>query len=47
MGVIGEREVTDGTVAVRRRGMGKKQEVMERSAFIDMVLEEVRSKSLG
>ena len=47
MGVIGEREATDGTVAVRRRGMGKKQEVMDRGRFIDMVLEEIQTKSLG
>jgi len=47
MGVIGEREATDGTVAVRRRGMGKKQEVMDRGSFIDRVLEEIQTKSLG
>ena len=37
MGVIGEREATNGTVAVRSRGIGKKQEVMDRSSFIDRV----------
>tara|TARA_B100000809_G_scaffold101746_1_gene100326 strand:+ start:15845 stop:17770 length:1926 start_codon:yes stop_codon:yes gene_type:complete len=47
MGVIGEREATNGTVAVRRRGMGKKQEVMDRGSFIDRVLDEIQSKSLG
>ena len=47
MGVIGEREATNGTVAVRRRGVGKKQEVMERGSFIDRVLDEIQSKSLG
>ena len=47
MGVIGEREATNGTVAVRSRGIGKKQEVMERSSFIDRVLDEIRNKSLG
>ena len=47
MGVIGEREATNGTVAVRRRGMGKKQEVMDRGSFIDRVLEEIQTKSLG
>ena len=47
MGVIGEREATDGTVAVRRRGMGKKQEVMDRGSFIDRILEEIQTKSLG
>ena len=47
MGVIGEREATNGTVAVRSRGMGKKQEVMDRSSFIDRVLDEIQGKSLG
>ena len=47
MGVIGEREATNGTVAVRSRGIGKKQEVMERSSFIDRVLDEIQNKSLG
>ena len=47
MGVVGEREAADGTVAVRRRGAGKKQEVMEREAFVAMVAEEIRTKALG
>ena len=47
MGVIGEREATNGTVAVRSRGIGKKQEVMDRSSFIDRVLDEIQNKSLG
>ncbi len=47
MGVIGEREATNGTVAVRRRGMGKKQEVMDRGSFIDRVVDEIQNKSLG
>ena len=47
MGVVGEREATNGTVAVRSRGMGKKQEVMDRSSFIDRVLDEIQTKSLG
>ena len=47
MGVIGEREATNGTVAVRSRGIGKKQEVMDRSSFIDRVLDEIHNKSLG
>ena len=47
MGVIGEREATNCTVAVRRRGMGKKQEVMDRGSFIDRVSDEIQSKSLG
>ena len=47
MGVIGEREATNGTVAVRRRGMGKKQEEKDSGSFIDRVLDEIQSKSLG
>ena len=47
MGVIGEREATNGTVAVRSRGIGKKQEVMDRSSFIDRVLDEIQNTSLG
>ncbi|RMH11928.1 MAG: threonine--tRNA ligase [Gemmatimonadetes bacterium] len=46
MAVIGEREAEAGTVAVRRRGAGRKQEVMERAAFVDRVLEEIRTKAL-
>ncbi len=37
MAVVGEREAADGTVAVRRRGAGKKQEVMDRDAFVQKV----------
>jgi len=34
MAIVGEREASDGTVAVRRRGAGKKQDVMDREAFV-------------
>ena len=47
MGVVGEREAADGTVAVRRRGAGKKQEVMGRQQFIAAVVEQVETKALG
>ncbi len=47
MGVVGEREAADGTVAVRRRGAGKKQEVMPRADFVALVAEEIASKALG
>jgi len=46
MAVIGEREAAEGTVAVRRRGAGKKQEVMPRGAFLDSVLEQIRRRAL-
>ena len=47
MGVVGEREAADGTVAVRRRGAGKKQEVMGREQFIASLVEEIEQRSLG
>jgi threonyl-tRNA synthetase len=47
MAVVGEREAADGTVAVRKRGGGKKQEVMPRSDFTARLLEEIRTKALG
>ena len=47
MGVVGEREAADGTVAVRRRGAGKKQEVMGREQFIALVVGEVETRALG
>jgi hypothetical protein len=31
---------------VRKRGAGKKQEVMRREAFADMLVEEIESKAL-
>jgi len=45
MGVVGEREAADGTVAVRRRGAGKKQEVMSRADFIELVEGEIRART--
>ncbi|HSH45811.1 MAG TPA: threonine--tRNA ligase, partial [Longimicrobiales bacterium] len=47
MAVVGEREAEAGTVAVRRRGAGKKQEVLDRAAFAERVLEEIRSRDVG
>jgi threonyl-tRNA synthetase len=45
MGVVGEREAADGTVAVRRRGAGKKQDVMPRAEFVANVVEEIRTRA--
>jgi threonyl-tRNA synthetase len=45
--VIGDREVADSTVAVRKRGAEKKQEVMAREEFAERVLREIASKTLG
>ncbi len=47
MCVIGEREATEGTVAVRSRGSGKKQEVLDRPAFRERVVEEIRTRAKG
>jgi len=46
MAVVGEREAADGTVAVRKRGAGKKQEVMPRAAFVTQVQEQIRTRAL-
>ncbi|MCH2461542.1 MAG: His/Gly/Thr/Pro-type tRNA ligase C-terminal domain-containing protein, partial [Gemmatimonadetes bacterium] len=47
MGVEGEREASDDTVAVRKRGAGKKQDVMGRSDFISMILRDIETKSIS
>jgi threonyl-tRNA synthetase len=47
MGVVGEREAADGTVAVRKRGAGKKQDVMGRDDFVALVTQEIRTRALG
>ena len=47
MGVVGEREAEAGTVAVRRRGAGRKQDVKDRGKFRDQLLAEIASRSLG
>jgi len=46
MCVIGQREAENGTVAVRRRGAGRKQDIVDRGAFLEQVLEEIRGRSL-
>lgn len=46
MAVVGEREAEAGTVAVRRRGEGKKQEVMDRAAFVERLVEEIGTRLL-
>ena len=47
MAVIGEREAEAGTVAVRKRGAGKKQEIVDRAQFITQLVGEVQSRTLG
>ena len=46
MAVVGKREAEAGTVAVRRRGAGAKQEVMARAELISRVRTEIESKAL-
>ena len=47
MGVVGEREAEAGTVAVRKQGAGKKQEIMARDVFAQALKEEVRKREVG
>ena len=44
MAVVGEREAEDGTVAVRRRGKGRKQEIMSRAEFFELVEKEIEER---
>ena len=45
MAVIGEREAEAGTAAIRRRGGGRKQEVMDREAFVAQVVREIQTRA--
>jgi threonyl-tRNA synthetase len=47
MGVVGEREAEAGTVAVRRRGVDRKEVVREREAFVARDRDESESRALG
>ena len=47
MAVVGKREAEAGTIAVRERGQGKKQEVVGVDAFIARVVGEIQSRALG
>jgi threonyl-tRNA synthetase len=46
MAVIGAREREAGTVAVRRRGGGRKQEIMERAAWLSSLRARIDAKAL-
>jgi threonyl-tRNA synthetase len=46
MAVIGKREAEAGTLAVRERGQGKKQDVLSVEAFIARVQDEIRTRAL-
>jgi threonyl-tRNA synthetase len=47
MAVIGQREAESDSLALRVRGVGKKQEVMPVDAFLSRIGEEVRSRALA
>lgn len=47
MAVIGAREAANGTVAVRRRGTGQKQEIMTWDDFTTLLRQEVESRSFS
>jgi threonyl-tRNA synthetase len=44
--VVGQREAEAGTLALRVRGAGTKQEVLTVDAFAARVAEEVRTRAL-
>jgi threonyl-tRNA synthetase len=47
MAVVGQREAEGGTVAVRVRGEGKKQEILPVAEFADRVAGKIRERALG
>ncbi|MGH7712811.1 MAG: threonine--tRNA ligase, partial [Gemmatimonadaceae bacterium] len=47
MAVLGKREAEAGTLAIRVRGAGKKQEVVSTDSFIERVVGESRARSLA
>jgi len=46
MAVVGQREAESDSLALRVRGVGKKQEVMTAAAFMERLSEEVRNRSM-
>ncbi|HJU90924.1 MAG TPA: threonine--tRNA ligase [Gemmatimonadaceae bacterium] len=47
MAVVGKREAEQGTVALRVRGSGKKQEIVGVDELIERLTEDVRKRTLG
>ncbi len=45
LAVIGGREAEAGSVAVRARGAGNKQDVMAQDAFLEMLAEQIRTRA--
>src|SRR5262249_53959157 len=46
LAVVGGREAEAGTVAVRERGQGKKQDVMPQDAFLAKLKEQIAARAL-
>ena len=46
MAVLGKREAEAGTLAIRVRGTGKKQEIVSTDSFIERVVGEVKTRAL-
>ncbi len=47
MAVLGKREAEAGTLAIRVRGVGKKQEIIATDSFIERVVSEVKARALA
>ncbi|MFN2564779.1 MAG: threonine--tRNA ligase [Gemmatimonadaceae bacterium] len=47
MAVVGKREAEAGTVAVRARGAGKKQEIVSVGDFVERLRSEIATRALG
>jgi threonyl-tRNA synthetase len=47
MAVVGKREAEAGTIAVRVRGAGKKQDVVPVDAFVGRIAEEIRTRAVA
>ncbi|MGQ0539753.1 MAG: threonine--tRNA ligase [Gemmatimonadaceae bacterium] len=47
MAVLGRREAEAGTLAIRVRGAGKKQEILSTEAFVERVSREIAARSLA
>ena len=46
MAVVGKREAEQGTLAVRARGAGKKQDIVSVESFLERVLTEIHTRAL-
>ena len=46
MAVVGKREAEAGTAAVRKRGAGNKQVVVERTELVNRLRREIETRSL-